>query len=266
VSTIELRRLALTAVTIGFTAVPVATTAAQQRSASTQPIQVRWLGHATFEVVSSGGTRILIDPWLAQNPSTPDSLKQTSRWTGAATKPAAILISHSHFDHSADAKAIADGSGAKVIGTFDHVSSLQLPEAQVLGGNVGGSFRVGDVTVHLVPAEHSSAPGGRPLGFVLEFTDGRTLYHTGDTWIFGDMSLIQERYRPDIILLNVGGGPFTQDPTTAALAIRKYFRPRTIVPMHYATFPALATDQQVRAAFANDGRLVVMRPGETRRF
>jgi L-ascorbate metabolism protein UlaG (beta-lactamase superfamily) len=266
VSTNQLRALAVVAVTIGLSATSPASARGQQRAASTQPIQVRWLGHATFEVVSSGGTRILIDPWLAQNPSTPDSLKQTSRWTGASTKPAAILISHSHFDHSADAKAIAEGSGAKVVGTFDHVSSLELPEAQVLGGNVGGSFRVGDVTVHLVPALHSSAPGGRPLGFVLEFADGRALYHTGDTWIFGDMSLIQERYRPEIILLNVGGGPFTQDPATAALAIRKFFRPRTIVPMHYATFPALATEQQVRAAFANDARLVVMRPGETRRF
>jgi L-ascorbate metabolism protein UlaG (beta-lactamase superfamily) len=266
VSANQLRSVVITALTIGLSAASAHSVFGQQRSASTQPIQVRWLGHAAFEVVSSGGTRILIDPWLAQNPSTPDSLKQTSRWTGAATKPAAILISHSHFDHSADAKAIAEGSGARVVGAFDHVSSLELPEAQVLGGNVGGAFRIGDVTVHLVPAVHSSAPGGRPLGFVLEFADGRTLYHTGDTWIFGDMSLIQERYRPDIILLNVGGGPYTEDPTTAALAIRKYFRPRTIVPMHYATFPALATEQQVRAAFANDGRLVVMRPGETRRF
>ena len=186
--------------------------------------------------------------------------------TGDATKPAVILVSHSHFDHSADAKPIAEASGARVIGTFDHVSSLELPEAQVMGGNVGGSLRVGDVTVHLVPALHSSAPGGRPLGFVLEFADGRTLYHTGDTWIFSDMSLIQERYRPSIILLNVGGGPFTQDPTTAALAIRKFFRPRTIVPMHFGTFPALANEQQVRAAFGNDARLAVMRPGETRGF
>jgi L-ascorbate metabolism protein UlaG (beta-lactamase superfamily) len=258
-------RLALVATALAAVAL-ASPTFAQQRSASTQPIQVRWLGHATFEVVSAGGTRILIDPWLAQNPSTPDSLKQTSRWTGAATKPAAILVSHSHFDHAADVKAIAEGSGAKVVGTFEHVSSLELPEAQALGGNVGGSIHIGDVTVHLVPAVHSSAPGGRPLGFVLDFADGRTLYHTGDTWIFGDMSLIQERYHPNIILLNVGGGPYTEDPATAALAIRKYFRPRTIVPMHYATFPALATEQQVRAAFANDGRLVVMRPGETRRF
>jgi L-ascorbate metabolism protein UlaG (beta-lactamase superfamily) len=266
VSATKPRFLALAALTVVLAAGAAAPASGQQRPTSTQPIQVRWLGHAAFEVVSAGGTRILIDPWLAQNPATPDSLKQTARWTGAATKPAAILVSHSHFDHSADAKPIAEGSGAKVIGTFDHVSSLELPEAQVLGGNVGGSFRVGDVMVHLVPALHSSAPGGRPLGFVLEFADGRTLYHTGDTWIFGDMSLIQERYRPNIILLNVGGGPFTQDPTTAALAVRKYFRPRTIVPMHYATFPALANEQQVRAAFGNDGRLAVMRPGETRRF
>jgi len=237
-----------------------------QQRASTQPIQVRWLGHATFEVTSSGGTRILIDPWLAQNPATPDSLKQTSRWTGATTRPSAILVSHSHFDHAADAKPIAQGSGAPVIGTFEFVSTLGLPEAQVMGGNVGGSFRIGDVTVRLVPAMHSSDPGGRPLGFVLEFADGRTLYHTGDTWIFGDMSLIQELYRPSIILLNVGGGPFTEDPRAAALAIRKYFRPRTIVPMHFATFPALATEQQVREAFGNQPGLTFMRPGETRRF
>jgi L-ascorbate metabolism protein UlaG (beta-lactamase superfamily) len=239
---------------------------AQQPTSRAQTIQLRWLGHAAFEIVSAGGTRLLIDPWLAENPSTPDSLKAASRWTSDATKPAAILVSHSHFDHLGDAKAIAEATGARVIGAFELVSSLQLPEAQAMGGNVGGSFRVGDVTVHLVPAMHSSDPGGRPLGFVVELSDGRTVYHTGDTWIFGDMSLIQERYQPSIILLNVGGGPYTQDPRTAALAIRKYFRPRTIVPMHFATFPALATEQQVRTAFGNDARLTVMRPGETRRF
>jgi L-ascorbate metabolism protein UlaG (beta-lactamase superfamily) len=263
VATIQLRALAIVALSVGL--IGVASPVSSQPSRS-QPIQVRWLGHAAFEVVSPAGTRLLIDPWLTQNPATPDSLKQTSRWTGSDTKPAAILVSHSHFDHSGDAKAIAQGTDARVIGTFELVSSFGLPEAQALGGNVGGKFRVGDVTVHLVPAMHSSDPGGRPLGFVVEFADGRTLYHTGDTWIFGDMSLIQERFRPDIVLLNVGGGPYTQDPATAALAIRKYFRPRTIVPMHFGTFPPLSNEEQVRAAFGTDRRVTFMRPGETRRF
>ena len=230
-----------------------------------QPIEVRWLGHAAFEILSPGGTRLLIDPFIAQNPATPDSLKDTTRWSGAA-KPSAVLVTHAHFDHAGSAKAIAQAAGAPVIGTFEFVSGLGLPEAQAMGGNVGGSFRVGDVTVHLVPAMHSSDPGGRPLGFVVAFADGRTLYHTGDTWIFGDMALIQERFRPSIILLNVGGGPFTQGPAAAVLAIRKYFEPVAIVPMHFGTFPPLATEQQVRAAFRGDSRLTVMRPGESRRF
>lgn len=233
--------------------------------AQTGTIQVRWLGHAAFEVVSPGGTRIMIDPWLAQNPATPDSLKAVARWSGAS-KPAAILVTHSHGDHAGDAKAIAQATGAAVISTYEYVGSLGLPEAQTMGGNVGGAFKIGDVTVNLVPAMHSSDPGGRPLGFVLQFSDGRSLYHTGDTWIFGDMSLIEERFHPSIILLNVGGGPYTQDASTAALAIRKYFRPRTIVPMHFGTFPALSTEAQVKTAFRNNTRLAVMRPGETRRF
>ncbi|MBI1808811.1 MAG: metal-dependent hydrolase [Gemmatimonadetes bacterium] len=228
-------------------------------------ISVRWLGHAGFEVVSPGGTRLLIDPWLSGNPSAPDSLKPAARWSGA-NKPAAILISHSHFDHAGDTKALAQASGAPVVGAFEWVNTLGLPEGQAMGGNVGGTMQFGDVTVHLVPAMHSSDPGGRPLGFVLTFADGRSLYHTGDTWVFGDMALIQERYHPSILLLGVGGGPYTEDAATAAFAVKKYFTPTAIIPMHYATFPALNTEAQVRAAFKGDARLAVMKPGETRAF
>lgn len=229
------------------------------------PITVRWLGHAAFEITSSGGTRLLIDPFITGNPATPDSLKRLTRYTGAG-KPAAILVSHSHFDHMQDALAIAQSSGAMVISSYEWVTDLKLPEAQSGGGNVGGTFIVGDVKVHLVPAMHSSSPGGRPLGFVVEFADGRSLYHTGDTWIFGDMALIQELYHPDVILLGVGGGPYTADVRTAHRAVDKYFRPAVIVPMHYGTFPGLAKEADVRAAFAGDRRLVVMQPGQSRVF
>ncbi|MDQ6633556.1 MAG: metal-dependent hydrolase [Gemmatimonadota bacterium] len=226
-----------------------------------QPITVQWLGHAAFEITSSGGTRILIDPFISGNPVTPDSLKSLSRY-----KPAAVLVTHSHDDHALDAKAITQSSGAMLISTYEWVNDQKVPQAQAMGGNVGGTFIVGDVKVHLVPAMHSSAPGGRPLGFVLEFADGRTLYHTGDTYIFSDMSLIEEMFHPNIILLGVGGGPYTEDPRTAHTAISKYFKPTIIVPMHYATFSGLATEAQVRAAFAGDRRLTVMKPGEKRTF
>jgi L-ascorbate metabolism protein UlaG (beta-lactamase superfamily) len=109
---------------------------------------------------------------------------------------------------------------------------------------------------------HSSDPGGRPLGFVLEFADGRTLYHTGDTWIFNDMEWIQKLFHPNIILLCAGGGPYTQDPRIAKLAVDTYFSPQTIIPMHYGTFPVLATEAQVRVRFMGDRRATIMKPGQ----
>jgi L-ascorbate metabolism protein UlaG (beta-lactamase superfamily) len=224
-------------------------------------ITITWLGHAAFLVTSPGGTQLLIDPWLRTNPSTPDSLKDSTLY-----HPAAILVTHSHFDHTADVKPIAHVSGARVVAPYDFSQTLGLPDSQVVGVNVGGTVKIGDVTIHVVPAMHGSVPGGRPVGYVLQFADGRTLYDTGDTWIFGDMSLIQELYHPNIILLCAGGGPYTEDPQVAALAVRKYFHPDVIIPMHYGTFPALATAAQVRAAFAGDRRLHVMTPGATLQF
>jgi L-ascorbate metabolism protein UlaG (beta-lactamase superfamily) len=225
------------------------------------PIGVQWLGHAAFEITSPGGTKILIDPFLSANPSTPDSLKRLARY-----RPDAILVTHSHDDHSLDAKAISQLSNTtRVISVYEWVNAQGFPQNQGMGGNVGGSFRVGDVTVHIVPAMHSSEPG-RAVGFVLEFADRRTLYHTGDTWLFGDMGLIQELYHPDIILIGVGGGPYTQNPYAAKLAIDKYFKPQAIVPMHYGTFEGLATVNDVRLRFRGDRRVTIMTPGQKVNF
>jgi L-ascorbate metabolism protein UlaG (beta-lactamase superfamily) len=225
-------------------------------------VKLRWLGHAAFEVESSSGTKLLIDPFITDNPATPEALRNLDRYRNA-DKPAAICVSHSHGDHSANAKEIAKLSGAPVIGMVELVSSLDLPQEQGKGGNVGGEIRIGDVSVHLVPATHSTASGS-PIGFVIEFADGRTLYHTGDTWIMSDMALIQEVHHPDIVLTCAGGGPYTQSPKVAALAMKKFFEPSVIVPMHYATFPVLASEADVRAAFSGDARAVIMKPGETK--
>jgi L-ascorbate metabolism protein UlaG (beta-lactamase superfamily) len=226
-----------------------------------QTYSVKWLGHAAFEVVSPGGTRLLIDPFLSQNPTTPADAKDLSKY-----KPNTILVTHSHGDHLGDTVAIAKASGAPVITAFELATTLGLPEAQVMGGNVGGAFTVGDTTIHLVPAMHGSEPGGRPVGFVIRFKDGRSIYHTGDTWIFGDMALIEEIFHPETLLFNMGGGPFTQDPTTAALAVKKYFKPKYVVPMHFGTFPPLSKEADIKKAFGADARLVILKPGESKAF
>ena len=167
------RSLRVTAIAVGLalfgaaTAAPSMAQAHRARHAAVKPITVTWLGHATFLVTSPGGTQLLLDPFLRQNPTTPDSLKDTSRY-----HPAAVLVTHSHFDHSADAKAIVLASGAKLVAAYDWAQTLGLPDSLVVGVNVGGAVKVGDVTIHAVPAVHGSVPDGRPMGFVLEFADG----------------------------------------------------------------------------------------------
>jgi L-ascorbate metabolism protein UlaG (beta-lactamase superfamily) len=223
-------------------------------------VQVTWLGHAAFEIVSPGGTRLLIDPWLKENPRMPPAWKDLARY--GRERPTAILVTHSHGDHAQDVPALARVSGAPVVATGEHLRAMKIPEAQQHSVNVGGSFQLGDVTVHVVPAMHSSEAGGRPLGYVLTFADGRSLYHTGDTWLFGDMALIQELYHPDILLLTVGGGRWGLDPKTAKLAVQKYFRPSIIIPMHFGTFEPLADEAEVRATFAGDPRTRLLTPGQ----
>ena len=171
-------------------------------------------------------------------------------------------MTHGHGDHDGDALRLTRLSGAPVVATGDHLEAMKIPEGHYLSINIGGLQRVGDVDIRAVPAMHSVAPG-HALGYVLRFSDGRTLYHTGDTWIFGDMALIEQLYHPAILLFGMGGGRAGQDPATAAIAIRKYFHPKVIVPMHFGTLPPpFATERDVRDAFRGDARLRVLAPGQ----
>lgn len=237
--------------------------AQSQQGKTKKEIQITWLGHAAFEIVSSGGTRILIDPFLKENPATPAEFKDLSRY-----KPNFILVTHSHGDHLGDAIEIAKASKAKIV-SINMPTIFQregLPEELIQVCNVGGTLNLGDLKVHVVPAMHGSEPSGRPVGFVVEFSDGRSVYHQGDTWIFGDMALIQEFYHPDIILMNVGGKAYGQSPEVALTGANRYFKPQVIIPMHYASMPDMSTEAEVRAAIGQDKRVQFMKPGQTRNF
>src|SRR5262245_36817425 len=207
-------------------------------------ISITWLGHAAFEIVSPGGTDLLIDPFLTKNPATPAEYKDLTRY-----HPSHILVTHSHGDHLGDAVELAKLSKAKLVSVMmldTFVTKGGLPREQIEPVNVGAQVTAGDVKIHVVPAMHSSEPSGRPVGYVLEFRDRRTLYDEGDSWIFGDMSLIQEFYHPNIILMGCGAMADEQYPRMAWLPVNRYFKRQVIIPKHYGALPGSSRETDIR--------------------
>ncbi len=232
-----------------------------------QDTRVQWLGHATFRITTPGGKEVLIDPFLEQNPSCPTELKRPQRLD-------LILVTHAHQDHVGDAVATAQRTGAEVVAVVEAAAWLERQGVErVVGMNKGGSYRTQGLVVTMVHADHSTgiaqpdgtlAYGGESAGYILEMENGTRIYHTGDTAVFGDMRLIGELYRPDLVMLPVGDF-YTMGPREAAMALRLIGAPLAI-PMHFGTFPALTgTPAELRAKTADLAGLTIipLKPGET---
>ena len=228
---------------------------------------ITYLGHATFRFATAGGEQIIIDPFLTENPQTPDELKRVGQLD-------TILITHGHFDHFADVESLAAQTGARTVSNFEIFSYLQREGVEnAMPVQKGGTIQVGGIKVTATHAFHSSSIarddgtfiyGGEPVGYVIEFESGFKVYHAGDTAAFSDMQLIGELYRPDLALLPIGNqvvmSPYEAAHATRLLGIRH------VVPIHYQTFPFLPgtpEEYEQHVSEVAPGTVVhVMNPGD----
>ncbi len=221
-------------------------------------MDVRFLGHACF-TLSDGGTTLLLDPFLTGNPAAAASAEEVEATT--------ILLTHGHPDHYGDVVSIANRTGATVVAITEVAAEIGEQGCDVNDCNLGGTASFDWGWVKLVPAWHTSTtPNGTvstPAGLLISF-DGHTTYHLGDTCLFSDLQLVGKRHPIDIALMCIGGH-YTMDRHDAVDAA-EFVGAKTVIPCHYNTFPAIASDAhafKTDVEAATSSKVVVLEPGET---
>jgi L-ascorbate metabolism protein UlaG (beta-lactamase superfamily) len=223
-------------------------------------MEINYIGHSTVELVD-GDTRILIDPFLKPN-------NPAAELTAEDVNPTHVLMTHAHADHSADAIAVGKRTGASFVAQSElaHVLTHNGLE-DVADPNLGGTVEFDWGWVKLVQAFHSSVtPDGMVTyasGLVINI-GGVTVYHLGDTCLFGDLRLIAERTPVDVAIVPIGGH-YTMDRHDAVVAA-KMVGAHTVIPCHYNTFPPIETDDQAFKSDVEsetDASVVILQPGET---
>jgi L-ascorbate metabolism protein UlaG (beta-lactamase superfamily) len=257
--------------------------ACAQTKAEGGKIQLQWFAQSAFKLTTASGKVVMIDPWLTGNPKCPPEYKDLDK----IGKVDVIMVTHAHGDHLGDAIPLAKKNDAPVWGPagMDQMLAVNgyLPANLAPRFGKGGTIEpVPGLKITAVHAEHSSemilkdpATGkdvslaaGEPVGFIFQFDNGFTFYHMGDTGLFGDMKFYGEKYKPDLLLIPIGGH-FVMNPQDAAFATREWIKPKMVLPMHYGTNPFLkGTPAEFKAALGQTTIKVLddWQPGQTKEF
>ena len=251
-------------------------------------VEVQFFGHSAVRITSVEGKVIVIDPFFKKNPLAPAKYRDLT----ALGKVDLILVTHGHFDHALDLPELASLTGAPVVAIWElglNLISMGILDADhVITPAVGGTVTpLGKgIKVHMVPAIHSSSldlellgikepetkapkfiPGGDAVGFVIELENGFSIYHAGDTDIFGDMELIHDFFKPNLAMVPIGGF-FTMDPERAAYALKQLIKPKQAIPIHYGTFPVInRTPEELKEAMGDSPiEILDLKPGEVVKY
>ncbi len=224
-------------------------------------VKITWLGHAAFLLEAE--KTVLIDPFISGNPMAPLSPEELN--------PEIIAVTHGHRDHLGDTIEIGKRTGCRIISIHEVANYIKSKGVFAEGMNKGGTVYVEGIALTMTAALHSSSieasgfsfDGGCPAGFIVGI-GGHSIYHAGDTGVFGDMQLIGELYEPELALLPIGDR-FTMGIKEALKAV-ELIRPKIVVPMHYSTFDIIKQDPEEfkRAVEAKvDTKVIIMKPGES---
>jgi len=238
-------------------------------------IRVRWLGHATFDVVGPAGQKFLFDPFIVENPKFP---KELGAEVTAPSAYHALLVTHPHYDHFADVvPLLKDDPALKVVTQFDIAEWLKthcVKEDQIVGMNTGGTLTFQDVRITMVPAVHTSSIKengtqralGFPIGYVLRFANGFTIYNTGDTAATMDMKIVHDLYKPNLVILPIGDF-YTMGPEQAAYALH-LLKPQFALGGHWGTWNGMppgtpeALEKEL-VKYELPTQLIKLKPGES---
>ena len=203
-------------------------------------MKIIWFGHSTFRI-ETGASVLMIDPFLKGNPTFEASSVSFEQATQGVTH---VALTHGHDDHVGSAAEICKANDVELFGAFELVSYIGPEKGQPM--NHGGTVSTADFDITLVNALHSASTTvdgvpvylGNPCGLIVRAKEGKSVYHMGDTDMFGGMSLIQEYHKPDIGIVPIGDR-FTMGGKSAAFTCKKFFSFSTIFPCHYGTFPII---------------------------